>query len=97
LHAIGALTLARGGRLDLHLPQPGEPEGWRVHAPDGDTWVVLGRVDLMERFGRLVELLENEEVARSIRGGTRRIDLRFEGQAVLRSAARWPRRRIWTS
>jgi len=91
MHAVGSLALAPGGRLDLYLPSQGEPEGWRVHAPVEDTWVVLGREHVMERFERLVELLENEEVTGSIRGGTRRIDLRFSGQAVLRSASREPR------
>jgi cell division septal protein FtsQ len=94
MHAIGVLVLSPEGRLDLHLPSGSEPEGWRVHAPDRDTWVVLGHEDPIERFERLVELLENEEVARSIEGGRRRIDLRFTGQAVLSSEAHRERQRI---
>ena len=76
------------GHLKLHLPVGDSARGWQLRCPDGGTRVVLGRGDLDERFERLWQLLEDEDIARSLAKGEHTIDLRFAGQAVLRSAAR---------
>ncbi|MEE2678898.1 MAG: hypothetical protein VX546_10015, partial [Myxococcota bacterium] len=66
--------------LEIAIAAPGDPEGFRLRLPDLAPEVVLGRGDLDARLDALVELLDAglPELSRASR-----IDLRFEGQAVL--------------
>jgi hypothetical protein len=72
------------GPADLHLPEEGSAEGWVLRARDGELEAVLGMDRLEERIEELALLLASDlQVTR----GSKRIDLRFEDRAILRSAA----------
>jgi len=66
--------------LEVSIAAPDDPEGFRLRLPDLAPEVVLGRDGLDARLDALAELLNAElpEVSRASR-----VDLRFEGQAVL--------------
>lgn len=69
---------------EVRIAPPDDPEGVSLRLPGLQPVVVLGRESLDERLRGLAELLEarRDEASRA-----RIIDLRFEDQAVLRSAA----------
>lgn len=88
LDALGLPGLANDERphrgLALRLPGPDATRGWVLTRDDGATEVILGgdADAVLERLDRLEQLLAAglEELER-----TRSIDLRFAGQAVLRT------------
>jgi cell division septal protein FtsQ len=69
---------------EVRIAPPDDPEGVSLRLPGLSPVVVLGRESLDERLRGLAELLEarRDEASRASL-----IDLRFEDQAVLRSAA----------
>lgn len=90
---VGALTLAtliretEGPNLEpreIELPSPKEGLGWVLHSRTLPRTVILGEDELKPRLEKLALLLaSNMPPARA----AEEIDLRFEGQAVLRSGS----------
>lgn len=66
--------------VEIAIAAPDDPEGFRLQLANLAPQVVLGHEDLDARLDALEELLNAELPAIS---GASRVDLRFEGQAVL--------------
>ncbi|MAJ61503.1 MAG: hypothetical protein CBC48_17065 [bacterium TMED88] len=64
----------------LEIPRAGESEGWIIH---GRSQVILGRGDLSQRLDRLQKLMAAGLAGTQDEASPLRIDLRFDGQAVL--------------
>lgn len=71
-------------RIELHLPRPGDPQGWILDGGDGRPVVILGHQQLLDRLARLEALLRSR--IGDVRTATH-IDLRFAERAILRSAS----------
>ena len=80
---LAALGLERPAEVSVAAED--DPVGFALRLPSLPARVVLGREDLDARLAQLAMLLESEfdELA-----GTTELDLRFAGQAVLRSEQR---------
>ncbi|MDG2049373.1 MAG: FtsQ-type POTRA domain-containing protein [Myxococcota bacterium] len=84
LQAAEFLTLASPGEpIALEIPRAGAPEGWIIH---GRSQVILGRGDLSRRLDRLQQLVEAGLADSGNDVSSLKIDLRFDGQAVLAEA-----------
>ena len=75
--------MAARDSLELHLPRPGDPQGWVIDAGDDRPLVILGHEQVGERLARLEALLRSQ--IGEVRGATQ-IDLRFVDRAILRSS-----------
>ena len=81
LEAEEWLALAPSGdSIVLELPRAGAPEGWVIQ---GRSRVILGRGDLSQRLDRLQKLVEAGLADAGGEARPLKIDLRFDGQAVL--------------
>ena len=85
LARTAALALALRERglpapLEVSIAAPDDPEGFRLRLPNLAPEIVLGRSDFDARLDALAEILDAELPELS---GASRVDLRFEGQAVL--------------
>ena len=80
--ALARALAARGlpAPVEIAIAAPEDPEGFRLQLADLAPQVILGHEDLDARLDALAELLDAELPAVS---GASRVDLRFEGQAVL--------------
>ena len=79
---LGGLTIP-GQSVMLEVPREAAAEGWVVH---GRNQVILGTQNLDHRLHRLNQLLEAGVASAHPDQAPVRIDLRFEGQAVLANA-----------